>query len=118
MYMTEQERIDAIGSTLGSDGLPRGSGISRKTEDKAIKLAERAEAWREAEKKALDARALVFNVIAEIDGTEGEVLYERYINLLAWDKIADKLNYSLRGILYAHGRALQIVTGLLEKTVH
>lgn len=113
MYETEQECIDAIRSTLGSDGMPHGSGVSRKTEDKAIKLAERAQAWKEAELDALDARALVFNVIVEIDGIEGDVLYERYINLLTWEEIADKLTYSLRGVLYAHGRALQIVSDKL-----
>ena len=45
-YETESEKIDAIGSTLSSDaGMPHGTGISRRTEDKAIRLADAALKW-------------------------------------------------------------------------
>ena len=38
VYQTQQEKIDAIGSTLSNDaGMPHGTGISRKTEDRAIR---------------------------------------------------------------------------------
>ena len=45
-YDLEIEKIDAIGSTLAGDpGMPHGTGISRKTEDKAIRLADKALKW-------------------------------------------------------------------------
>ena len=49
-YELEMERIDAIGSTLsGEPGMPHGTGVSKKTEDKAVKLADKASEWLDAE---------------------------------------------------------------------
>lgn len=114
-YRTELYQIDAIGSTLSGDGLPHGNGISRKTEDKAIKLAEAAKAWKEAEADALEIRDEVFAMIVDIPGVEGDVLYERYIKLHTWETIAELLHYSYNGIYYAHKRALDIVEERLNK---
>ena len=116
-YHEELEKIDAIGSTLSGDGLPHGSGISRKTEDKAIKLAEAQTKWKEAEIDALILKDKVFSVIWDIPGIEGKVLFERYINLLTWEQIAEKLDYSYSGIFYAHGRALEIVRKRLTEAI-
>jgi len=114
-YQTELLQIDAIGSTLSGDGQPHGNGISRKTEDKAIKLAEAAKKWKEAEADALEIRDDVFSMIVDIPGIEGEVLYERYIHLRTWESIADVLHYSYNGIYYVHKRALEIVEKRLSK---
>ncbi len=35
------------------------------------------------------------------------ILRERYINDMAWEDIADKLNYSIRQVTRLHGRALK-----------
>ena len=60
-YETELEKIDAIGSTLGGEpGMPHGTGISRKTEDKAIRLADKAMKWKEAELDAIAKRQEIF----------------------------------------------------------
>ena len=117
-YREELEKIDTIGSTLSGDGQPHGSGISRKTEDKAIKLAEAQSKWKEAEIDALTIKDEVFSVIWDIPGIEGKVLFERYINLLTWEQIAEKLDYSYSGIFYAHGRALDIVEKRLPEIDH
>lgn len=114
-YELEMERIDAIGSTLGTDGQPHGSGISRKTENKAIKLAEARDKWQKAKDDAFEIRQRVLDMIIDIPDIEGKVLYERYINLLTWEQIADKLYYSYTGVFYAHGRALDIVEGRLNR---
>lgn len=109
-YEEEQEKIDAIGSTLGGEpGMPHGTGISRKTEDKAIRLADAQARWKEAEIDALLVRDRVFNLIWDIPGIEGKVLYDRYIDLMTWEKIAEKRSYSYTGIFYVHNRALEIV---------
>ena len=118
-YKTEYERelelIDAVGSTLGGDpGMPHGSGISRKTEDKAIRLAQKAEKLKEAELDAIEKRQMIFDFIHTIDGVEGEVLYQKYIMLLTWEEIAHVMSYSVRGIQYVHGRALNIVRERLQ----
>ena len=109
-YQTELEKIDAIGSTLaGEPGMPHGTGISRKTEDKAIRLADKAARWINAELEAIEKRQEIFELIHDIDGIEGDILYERYINLLTWEQIAERLYYSGSGLYYAHQRALDIV---------
>lgn len=108
-YEEEMLKIDAIGSTLGADGMPHGSNISRKTEDKAIRLAEKAAKWKEAELDALEVRQRVFDLIWDIPGVEGCALHEKYINLLTWAEVADKLHYSEPGIYNVRDRAIKIV---------
>lgn len=108
-YREAVENIDAIGSTLATDGQPHGNGISRKTEDRAIDLAEASKKWAKAKAEAFKIRQKVVDAIIDIPDIEGKVLYERYINLLTWEQIAEKLYYSNSGIFYAHQRALDIV---------
>ena len=93
-YEVELEKIDAIGSTLSGDGQPHGSGVSRKTEDKAIRLADKALKWKAAELDAIEKRQEIFELIHDIKGVEGEVLYERYINLRHWEEICVLITYS------------------------
>ncbi len=113
-YETEMEKIDAIGSTLSNDGMPHGNGISRKTEDKAIRLAEKALKWKAAELDAIAKRQEVFEVIYDINGIEGEILIERYINLRKWEDICVIIHYSWRGTHKIHARALKIVEARLN----
>ena len=115
-YLETTERIDAIRSTLGGDGMPHGSGISRKTENLAIKLAEAAEVYIKAEEEAQAIKEQVEDTINSLPpGMSGVVLYERYINLSKWEDIAKLLHYSLRGILKIHGQALIEVDTLIQK---
>lgn len=114
-YNEAVENIDAIGSTLSGDGQPHGTGISRKTENKAIDLVTAKEKWAQAKTDAFRIRQEVVNLIIDIPGIEGKVLYERYINLLTWEQIAEKLFYSYTGIFYAHNRALDIVDKRLSQ---
>lgn len=114
-YELEMERIDAIGSTLsGEPDMPHGTGISRKTEDKAIKLADKAEAWLNAEEAAQIKMEEVTNFINKIPGIEGVVLYQRYVQLLGWREIAANLIYTESGIFKVRERALEIAERMLN----
>lgn len=113
-YELEMERIDAIGSTLGTDGQPHGSGVSRKTEDKAIRLADKAQKWLDAEEEAQIKLEEIANFINAIPGIEGVVLYQRYIELLGWKEIADNLIYTESGIFKVRERALAIAERMLN----
>lgn len=113
-YQTELDKIDAIGSTLASDGLPHGSGVSRKTEDKAIRLADKAKAWKAAELDALEKRQEIFELINSVPGVEGDILYERYINLRHWEEICVLVHYSWVQTHEYHKRALRIIQGRIE----
>ncbi len=117
-YETESEKIDAIGSTLSSDaGMPHGTGISRRTEDKAIRLADAALKWKTAELEAIGKRQEIFDLIAGISGVEGDILYERYINLHKWEEVCVLIHMSWNGTHRAHRRALAIVQELLDNRV-
>lgn len=93
-YNKELELIDAVRSPLGGDGLPHGSGIKKTVEDRAIRLADKAAALRDAEFEALKIRQEVFNTILKIGGLERDVLIERYIHLRTWDGVCKAVNYS------------------------
>ena len=114
-YELEMERIDAIGSTLsGEPGMPHGTGVSKKTEDKAVKLADKAGEWLDAEERAQIVMEEVSNFINRIPGIEGVALYQRYIQLMGWREIADNLVYSESGIFKVRERALKIAERMLN----
>lgn len=113
-YLLEMERIDAIGSTLAGDGTPHGTGISRKTEDKAVRLADKAGAWLDAEEAAQVKLEEITNFINSIPGIEGVALHQRYIMMLGWQEIAGNLCYTESGIFKVRERALAIAERMLN----
>ena len=113
-YEKEIELIDSVRSTLGGDGLPHGSGVSKRVEDMAIRLSDKAAQWKMAELDAIRVRQEVYETISEVPGIEGEVLFERYVNLRKWEEICVELHYSWHGIHAAHRRALKIVDDLIR----
>lgn len=116
-YQLELEKIDAVGSTLsGEPGMPHGTGISRKTEDKAIRLADKAMKWKMAELDALEKRQEIYELISQIKGVEGDVLYQRYIRLRKWEEICVLVHMSWNGTHKAHRRALMAVQIILDKS--
>lgn len=106
-YEKERILIDAIRSTSDNDGMPHGSNISKPTEDRAIRLADKHMKLVDAKIEALEIRQKVFDVINNVQGVEGDVLYEKYINLKSWEDIAKTIGYSERQIFNIHGNALQ-----------
>ena len=114
-YELETERIDAIGSTLsGEPGMPHGSGVSKRTESQAIRLADRAQEWLDAEEQAQIKLEEITEFLNKIPGIEGVVLYQRYVQLLGWKDIADNLIYSESGIFKVRERALAIAERMLN----
>ena len=113
-YEREQQLIDAIRSASDNDGMPHGSGISKPTEDKALRLADKRLKWIDAELDAIEKRQEVFELIYNIDGIEGDVLVERYVNLRKWEEICILVHYSWQGVHKVHKRALGIVESRLK----
>ena len=108
-YQNEALLIDAVKSLSDNDGMPHGSGISKPTEEKAIRLADKKLRLIEAKLEAIAIRQEIFDTIDRVDGIEGDVLYERYIKLHKWEDICVLLHYSWYGVHNAHRRALKIV---------
>ena len=115
-YETELMKVDAVRSLSDNDGMPHGSNISKPTEDKAIRLADKALRWKQAELDAIEIRQEVFETIYNIPDIEGDVLYQRYINLRKWEEICVMLHYSWKGIHLVHRRALNLVDELIKST--
>lgn len=115
-YQNALSLIDAVRSVSDNDGMPHGSGISKPTEDKAIRLADKSLRLIDARLKAIEIRQEIFDLIDSIDGIEGDVLYQRYINLHKWEEICVLLHYSWQGIHLVHRRALVIVESRLKCT--
>lgn len=114
-YEKESLLIDAIRSLSNNDGMPHGSGISRPTEEKALRLADKRLRLIDAEIEAMKIRQELFDFIDRIEGVEGDVLFERYINLRKWEEVCVVMNYSWNGIHKVHRRALTIVEAELNR---
>lgn len=115
-YESELLKIDTVRSLSDNDGMPHGTNISKPTEDKAIRLADKALKWKQAELDAIEIRQEVFDTIWDIPDVEGDVLYQRYINLRKWEEICVLLHYSWKGIHLIHRRALNIVDERIKTT--
>lgn len=114
-YENESLLIDAIRSLSNNDGMPHGSNISKPTEEKALRLVDKRLRLIDAEVEAIRIRQELFDFIDGIDGVEGDVLFERYINLRKWEEICVVMSYSWNGIHKVHRRALAIVEAELNR---
>ena len=115
-YQDELIMVDAIRSASDNDGMPHGSGISKPTEDKALRLTDKRLRLIEARTEAVEKRQAVFDLINGIDGIEGDLLFERYVMLRKWEEICVLLHYSWQGVHKVHRRALVIVESRLKCT--
>lgn len=113
-YDEEMDLIDNIRSSLGGDGMPRSGEISKKVENQAVKLAEKAEELYDAQLEALRLQNRIFKTVMMIPGEAGSVLYERYIQLHKWDEIADSVGYSVRQTHNLHRQGLEAIDEILN----
>lgn len=108
-YENESVSIDAIKSLSNVDGMPHGSGISKPTEEKAIRLADKRLRLIDAELEALRVKQEVFDMVNGIEGDIGDILFERYINLRKWEEICILVHLSWRQVHRLHAKGLSIV---------
>ena len=104
---------DAVRSPSDNDGMPHGNNISKPTEDKAIKLAEKGVDVLKAKAEALRIEGEIFAVAYCVGGVESDVLIERYINLKDWLDIYTTVNYSESQTHRYHRAGLDKVAELL-----
>ena len=112
-YRKELETTDSIRSALDNSGVPSGQ-ASKQVEVRAMRLAEKAERLAKAETDALSMRQKVFDLITNIEGIKGKILYERYINLKKWEDVAEAVCYEERHTRRLHDDALRIVEHVLK----
>lgn len=116
-YEKELLQIDAVKSVSDMDGMPHGTGINKTTEDKAIRLADKAMAWKTAKLEAIEIRQEVFDLIWNIPDLEGDILYERYIELRKWADVCEVVHCSWETVRIHHKRALAIVEDKIKHQI-
>ena len=114
-YEDETRLIDAVKSLSDNDGMPHGNGISKPTEDKAIRLADKRIRLINAELEAVRVKQELFDFIDGIEGIEGEVLYHRYVRLLKWEEVCLIVHYSWPNTMRIHKRALETVQKMIDE---
>ena len=113
-YEQESLLIDAVRSLSDNDGMPHGSGISKPTEDKAVRLADKRLRLVEAKFEAIRIRQSVFDVIEQVGGDEAEVLYQRYILLKQWADVCESVYWSGFKVNGLHRSALEKVEKIIN----
>ena len=114
-YEAECELIDSVRSSADVDGMPHARSINKSVEDRAIKLADKALKWKMAALDALQIRMQVFDVIDQIEGVKGEILFQRYIRLRDFIEICKDINYSRSQTYRLHQSALEEVEDVIRR---
>ena len=92
-YLEETILIDAIRSASDNDGMPHGTGISKPTEEKALRLADKRMRLVDAKLDAIRIRQEIFDAIMMVGGLEADVLLVRFVYLKDWMSICRELHY-------------------------
>ena len=118
-YNRESLLIDAVRSLSDNDGMPHGSVISKPTEVKAVRLADKKLRLIDAQLEAIRLRQEIFDTVMGLDGLEADVLVERYLNLdesghqQTWESVCDRVHYSWPTVRTAWHRGLNMIDEIL-----
>ena len=108
-----QLRLDTMMPAVINDGMPHGSGGGDLSGYAAAMDRLMDDLKEQLEKRIAIRREITERIEAMSDETEKMVLRYRYIHLddnqrcMSWEKIAVKMGYEYRNILYLHGKALK-----------
>ena len=84
------DEIDSM--SINYDGMPRGSGISKKPEDIAVKLSALEAKKQKQRARAVSKREEIVKTIAAVESPSlSKLLYDRYIEFMTWEKIAEDI---------------------------
>lgn len=105
----EMFRMDAImPGQKAADAMPHGSGGDRDLSDYIARYDEYISMLI---RKRREAQSIMMEISSAIDELEGEeerqVLLYRYIHLLRWETIAEKMHAAPRTVFCWHGKALE-----------
>ena len=112
-YNRELYLSDTIRSPSDNDGMPHGSGISKPTENKAIRLSEKALDLHTATQAAKQTMREVFAVAYNVGGIEGDIIIERYIKLKDWRDVYKAVNYATSQAHRYHRAGLDKVADII-----
>lgn len=125
-----KERITKAENVLKGvnlDGMPRGTATGDPTKNAALSLAILRQQYGMA---LIDAEQIAGEILANIEKVKDEksrtLLYSRYIRLLPWDKVAERLDafrpgkeYEIKSVIgYMHPKALRELEEVLKNVIH
>lgn len=116
----ETALIDAVRSVSDNDGMPHGSGISKPTEERAIRLSDKKLRLVQARLDAIEIRQDIFDVIEAVGGDEADVLYQRYIKLKpdgsrqTWEEVCEAVFWSWFKVSGLHQSGLEKVEKMIN----
>lgn len=112
-YARELYLTDAIRSPSDNDGMPHGNSIGKPTENKAIRLADKAFDLHTATQAAKETMREVFTVAYNVGGIEGDIIIERYIKLKDWRDVYKAVNYATSQAHRYHRAGLDKVADII-----
>lgn len=99
-------RMNKMFPALIQDGMPHGSSCMDLSEYAAQLDELLTELKDQMEQRIRIRREITQRIEAMRDETEKTVLRLRYIHWMKWERIADRMGYSIRNITKIHGKAL------------
>lgn len=110
-----KDMVLKITSTWKPDVTSGGSGSQDKLGDAVSKIVDMEEEVNRAVDNYVDKKKEVNAVLDKIkDPDQVSVLYKRYFQYMTWEQIACDMHMTFRNVCYIHGKALQVVEGLLK----
>ena len=119
----QKENLQGVLYCIGSPGtgekVQTSKSVGSRHEDLFAKISEKEE---QINKSIDDLVSLKWKISEQINELPNvvhiSVLYERYINLKSWNKIADELGYNTRYLFHVHGNALHEFHKKYEKELN
>lgn len=110
---------EADSVSVDYSGMPHGSGIADKTANTAIRLATLKQEKVSKREEAILKREEILNVINRVEDTLlSQLLYDRYILFMTWDRVAEDCEKSDRWCrTRLHSRALKCVSKILDNSL-
>ena len=101
-------RIPSIVKLQYGDGAPKGGGEKRDLSDYMAQLEKLVDMQVDKYAKCMGIEADILDRLDRMgDQDEREVLRDRYVDGMKWEKIAGKKGYGVRNVHKIHGSALQ-----------
>ena len=110
-----KDMVLKVTSTWKTDVTSNGSGNQDKLGEAIAKIVDMEEEINRAVDTYVDKKREVNAVLGKIqDPDQVAVLYKRYFQDKTWEQIACEMHMTFRNVCYIHGKALQVVEGILK----
>ena len=111
-----RSKLEVQGITFESDGSTSATRNVTKMNDLIVSVITLEEEINQQIDILINKKREIMELIDSLDNAdEISLLYKRYFNYKKWEEIAVDMNYTYRGILKIHGRALQNLEKVFTK---